>query len=411
MQSRVFDLRIARVLAARSLVTVSLLAASAGVAHAQSLRDAVDAAWARSPQGQSAAARSEEFLARQNAANAWLADAPALTLAQRSDRLNGNAGRREDEIELSLPLKPWNGRAADQALASAARNQWSGALQQAKWELAGEVREAYWNARLAEIERSVAQRKAEESASIAGDVARRVKAGELARIDLNRAEADRDAAQIARVEAEIKAARAAQGFTQLTGLALGASAPEIASTAPLNLDTHPVYSAQTAALETAKARADQTAKVSRDPLELTLSTIRERGDFVEPYKSSLRVGIRIPFSTQSRNAPRIAEAGAARIETEAALPLLEQRVKAEHVAARNAVSQWTDLIKLAERRTALTGDTAALLEKSFRLGESDLPARLRAESERFDALRELERARIELARATSKLNQSLGLLP
>jgi cobalt-zinc-cadmium efflux system outer membrane protein len=45
------------------------------------------------------------------------------------------------------------------------------------------------------------------------------------------------------------------------------------------------------------------------------------------------------------------------------------------------------------------------------LGELDLPARLRAENDRFDAERALTRSRIEAGRAISRLNQALGILP
>lgn len=49
--------------------------------------------------------------------------------------------------------------------------------------------------------------------------------------------------------------------------------------------------------------------------------------------------------------------------------------------------------------------------KSYRLGESDLPTRLRAETERFEAELAHARAQIETRRAISKLNQAHGLLP
>jgi cobalt-zinc-cadmium efflux system outer membrane protein len=50
-------------------------------------------------------------------------------------------------------------------------------------------------------------------------------------------------------------------------------------------------------------------------------------------------------------------------------------------------------------------------DKSFRLGETDLPTRLRIESEAADAERQAARARIELASAISAWRQALGLLP
>ena len=394
-------------------INIVLIALLLGVhaASAQSVKDAVEAAWQRSPQGQSAAAWSEASRARVNAADRWFAEPPALSIGQRTDRLSNNTGARENELELALPIRSWNGRATDQALAGAEQAQWLAGLQYAKWRLAGEVREAYWNTRLAEIERELALQKAAASTRIADDVARRVKVGELARVEQNRAEAERDAAEIGAVEATIKARQAAQALILLTGLPVGQAIAESAHASAFVWQTHPAYANQSDAAHVARARADQAARVSRDPLEFTLTTSRGRGDIAEPYQSTARVGIRIPFATDARNQPRIAEAAAARIEAEAFLPLIEQRLRALHAAARDALSSWQSLAAPALRRAALARDTAQLVDKSFRLGETDLPTRLRAENERFEAERAAARAIIELNRAISNLNQSSGLLP
>ncbi len=380
-------------------------------ASAQSIKDAVDAAWQRSPQGQSAAARSAESQARINAADRWFAAPPALSIGQRTGRSINNNGGRENELEISLPIRAWNGRATDQALAAAEHAQSLTSLQYAKWRLAGEVREAYWNTRLAEIERALALQKARSATRIADDVARRVTTGELARIDQNRAEAERDAAEIAGVEATIKARHATQVFTLLTDLPVGVAITETVHAGGVDWQSHPAYANQRDTVHVVRARADQAASVTRDPLEFTVTTSRERADIAEPFKSTARVGIRIPFATATRNQPRITEAIAARVEAEAYLPLIEQRLRAEYAAAQDALDGWQSLATPAARRAARARDTAALVEKSFQLGETDLPTRLRAENEHFEAERAAARAGIELTRAISNLNQSSGLLP
>ena len=67
--------------------------------------------------------------------------------------------------------------------------------------------------------------------------------------------------------------------------------------------------------------------------------------------------------------------------------------------------------QLAAERSRLAADTQALLAKAFALGELDLPARLRAENERFDAELALRRSRVEVGRAISRYNQAVGVLP
>jgi outer membrane protein, heavy metal efflux system len=366
------------------------------LAYAQSLKDATEAAWSRSVQGQAAPARAAEFRARTDAADRWLAEPPSLALSQRSDRFNANTGARESEVELTLPLRPWGSRRVDQALAASEQSRFDASLGYAKWRLAGEVREAYWAARLARGERDIAERKLADAAALATDVARRVGAGELARIDLNRAESEHDAAAIALVEAELQASRAGAVFTQLTGLPLSTPpATSITTTSAgaeretrnveaitLSIpakqrDEHPALVEQRAVLDAAKSRASQAAVSTRDPLELTLTTTRDRGGIAEAgqsnVKSSALIGIRIPFATTSRNAPRIAEANAQRTEAESVLALLIQQIDAEIRQAQEALDRWTALMPIAAKRMAAARDTAALLEKSFSLGESYAP--------------------------------------
>jgi len=65
----------------------------------------------------------------------------------------------------------------------------------------------------------------------------------------------------------------------------------------------------------------------------------------------------------------------------------------------------------AQKRRQLAEQTRAFFDKSFRLGEIDLPTRLRVELEATDAQRQHALARLEQAASTSRLRQALGLLP
>ncbi len=64
-----------------------------------------------------------------------------------------------------------------------------------------------------------------------------------------------------------------------------------------------------------------------------------------------------------------------------------------------------------DKRARLARESRAFFEKSFRLGETDLPTRLRIEGEATEAERQAARSRIELAAAISAWRQTLGLLP
>ena len=167
----------------------------AAPAHSQGLHDAFEAAWNRQPASKATSYREDELAAKRNAANALIPEPPSLNLGYRTDQPNQNTGIRELEGVLSLPLWLPAARDAAQTLAQAETDQFGSGLRAQRWRLAGEVRETYWQARLTATELDVAQRKVDESVALAVDVERRVKAGDLARSDLNQARA---AGQLAR---------------------------------------------------------------------------------------------------------------------------------------------------------------------------------------------------------------------
>ena len=91
--------------------------------------------------------------------------------------------------------------------------------------------------------------------------------------------------------------------------------------------------------------------------------------------------------------------------------LERERLLAEREAAGARVDSARMQLAAAERRLELARESRGFFEKSFRLGETDLPTRLRIEAEAAEAERQAARARVELAAAISALRQILGLLP
>jgi cobalt-zinc-cadmium efflux system outer membrane protein len=87
-----------------------------------------------------------------------------------------------------------------------------------------------------------------------------------------------------------------------------------------------------------------------------------------------------------------------------------EKVRAEELA-RLQVEAARAQLAAAEQRARVAGENRGFYDKSFRLGESDLPTRLRIEAEAVEAERALVRARIGLAQGISQWRQSLGLLP
>ena len=383
----------------------------AAPAQAQTLRDAVERAWERQPAAQAQAFRAAEVAARVKAANAWVPAPPSVGLSERSDRFNRNAGAREVETALSVPLWLPGQRQRESALAAAEQDLQRDALDSAKWKLAGEVREAYWQARAAEAERAAAVRRLDDAVALSADVERRLKAGDLARTDFNQAKGAEHAARSTANEADARTVRALLVFTALTGMETLPAADEAPAANAPPLTEHPALRQLDRAALAADARVRLATDTRRDNPELTLAYRRERSSNTEAYGGSVTLGIRIPLATDARNEPKIAAANAEYIEARTAYARLKDQLQAELLASQRELLQARSALAWVEARQRLAAENEQLLGKAFSLGEVDLATRLRAAAERYAADADATRSRIEAGRAITRLNQASGVLP
>jgi cobalt-zinc-cadmium efflux system outer membrane protein len=407
----------------QALGLVLVLTAANLVAHATepelstlSLKQAFDAAWARQPEARALDARREAAAARRQVADSWAARPPSLELSNKTDRLNRSQGSREYEIGVAVPIWLPGERSRAQSLASADLNAVDSRAEAARLLVAGAVRDAYWAWQGARIEREVARARLANAQALATDVAKRVKAGDLSRADQHQADGAAATADVALAETESAAAQADQRLRALIGrpAAMAASAMPEAPPAVEAIDLqsrHPRLREWTDRLEIARRSRELATAQTRSNPELALATTRERGVFGEPYAQTVTVGVRIPFGSDARRRVLIESASADQLEAEAQLSIERERASAEIAFARARVEHTGTQLSAAERRATLANESRAFFEKSFRLGETDLPTRLRIELEAVEAERQAARMRINAAQAMSQLRQSLGLLP
>lgn len=379
------------------------------------LAQALTLAWARTPTAQALPhrlARADE-LAR--AAAAWTPGPPALAVSSVNDRLNARAGRhgrQEWEIELSTPLWLPGQRDAQQAQARSGETQRQAEATLQRFELAGQLREAWWQLASTHEALAAAARRTESAASLLADVERRWRAGELARTDANAARAEAQAAQIEQLQAEREQRHAQAAWRALTGAAAPALTPaeQSASALPAD-DAHPRLAAGRAAVEAAQAQLRLAERSRSEAPELALRWTRERGERSDPYASSMGVQLRIPLSSPPRAGAERAAARAELAEAQAQWQWLREQLEQEALAARRDLDTAAQGEALARSRAALAADTLQLLQKSFALGESDLPTLLRARAEALAAQADVARQNLARGAAISKLNQALGVLP
>lgn len=403
-----------------------LLLASSGVwaqavppSPATTLKQAFIAAWQRQPEARSQAARQDAASAHRQSANSWTAEPASLALSIKSDRLSSNLGSREDAAALALPLWLPGERARSGALADTEVRAGASRVLAAQLRTAARVRESFWQWHRARGEHALALERLGNAQQLAADVAKRVKAGDLARSDQHQADGALATAELGLAEAASALAGALHPLRALMGVSPVAAfnAPAQAEPVP-DASTDAALEARHPALAELADRADvarraaELARVqTRGNPELTLETARDRGAHAEPYQQSITLGIRIPFGSDSRQRAKLSRAHAESIEAEAEQGLAQEQLRAEQDLARVRLELAQAQLKTAEKRAQLARESRSFFQKSYQMGEADLPTRLRIEFEASEAERQVTRTRIDLAAAVSILRQALGLLP
>jgi cobalt-zinc-cadmium efflux system outer membrane protein len=382
-----------------------------------SLRQVFDAAWARQPEAMALQARRDAARAQQSAATAWTPEPAALEVSNKTDRLNRNAGARELEVGVAVPLWLPGERSRSAALAEAEGAAIESRATAAQLRVAATVREAWWQWQRARIETDSAREQLENTRRVAADVAKRTKAGDLARADQHQADGAVATAESGLAQAEAGLAAAQQHLRALAGGApiasdgLGAAAEPTPAAAAGEVDAHAALQELKDRAAVAERTAALAATQSRANPELMLATTRDRGAFGEASQQTITLGVRIPFGGGPRHDARTANARAEATEVQAQLTLERERLSAEREAAKVRVDATRTQLAATERRAQLARESRGFFDKSFRLGETDLPTRLRIEAEAAEAERQAARTRIELAAAISAWRQALGLLP
>ena len=408
--------------AARATAAAALLALTCG-ASAQNapaskpgtLREAFEAAWARQPEVAALTARRDAARAQHRVAQAWTPEPVTLELSGRSDRLNRNLGTREYEVGVAVPLWLPDERGRHQALAEAEARSIDSRTAAAQLRLAAGVRETWWSWLRARSDSEAARAQLDSARAIATDVGKRLKAGDLARADQHQADGAVAAAEAALAQADAAVVAAQFQLSALTASALPATAVLDAEPEPVAgtgaSDAHAELSALKDRAAAAEGSAALAATQTRGNPELTLAATRDRGAYGEAYHQTFTVGVRIPFGSGPRHDARTAAARADLLELQAQLALERARLNGEQAASQARAEAARTQLDAAERRAQLARESRGFFDKSFRLGETDLPTRLRIEAEATDAERQAAHARIDLAAAISAWRQALGLLP
>lgn len=403
----------ARAASAAVACCAALLGAASSAAAPVTLTQAVDAAWQRTQAGAAAQAQQLRADAQRKVAASALAAPPALSLSQRSDRWQNNRGVQENEVGIALPLWLPGQRDAQRAAADSESGLAAQGSQVARLRLAGQLRELAWS--LVGLRAEVANARGRQAylQALAGDVDRRVKAGDLARSDALAAQGEALAAGAELDDAEQRLAAERQRWTALTGLDADIEAAEGAAPEadPLDPDRHPLLAQQSLAVDAARRQLEVSRRDVADAPELSVTYRNERSARGEPSQGSMVLALRLPFGTAARNEPLRAAAQGALDQALAEQTRTRLELAAELAIARDAQRAADRQAALLRERATLLRERAALLDKSFRAGETALPDLLLAAQAAAQADAALARQQAAQGNAHARLLQASGVLP
>jgi len=411
-------LSIRRTAASRVLacLAVGFLALHAAGLRAATLGEAVSAAIRMQQQEQRVGAlRNEQSAVDRQAAGLVAAD-PALRAKTLSDALTGDDGAYELEAMVDLPLWRPGQRAAGRSLAQALGSQAGALVRYLRWEAAGQVREAAWDAAIAQGRLRQAGAALQSARALEGDIAKRTAAGELARVDLLVAQQETLDREVDLQAAQMEYDRAIHGYVHLTGLR--ALPDPLLETAVATVrdelelpDDHPLLASSAGAVAEARSERDRARSARRGNPILSLGAKQARAARGEPSDTALQLEIHVPFGLAGQAAPALARAE--RTYTDKVAEQSLTRLEAEHGLheARLGVLGAADALAVAQRRQGLTQEALRLVRHAFDLGEADLTTLLAAQERARQSSLDLELRRLEQGRAAARLNQALGVVP
>ncbi len=389
------------------LLLALLLVPATALAQAESpLARHLDQAVSLDAASRGLAAQRGAVAARSATVRSPIPGSPVVSGAWRTDT-RGPREALQFDLEVGAPIWLPGQRSALGNTVTTGIAEVEGQIAQRRLELAGLLREYWWNAVLAAREQRLARDRLATARDIARDVARRVQFGDIPFSDSLLAQNETLAAELALADAEAALVAARAVYATLTGGAEPDLPPE--PPAPRTA-RHPLLAAAEASVARAEAEARLVAATPRDNPELGVFGQSQNGNVTE-QGVSLGLRLRVPLATEARNAPRRASAEAD--ITRAAAVLAQQRrlVNAGVLAAEQALRAAEEAVRIARQRLSVANQQLDTARGAFRAGETGIFDLYRVRQLQLEAAGAEARATVQLGRARSRLNQAVGYAP
>ena len=372
-------------------------------------------------QSRSLEAQFRAISARYATVNSLTPGSPYVAGYQRNAAAGNLRNYNETELELGMPLWLPGQRDALAGTVNTGLFEVEERLALRRLEVAGVLRDAWWNAQRAAREVSVARNRVATARDIGADMTRRVELGDAAQTDALLAKNETLAA-----ETELAQSEGAVNVARVTYMALTGGAPPngaLESVRPaIDIEEHPSLRAPRAALARARAQAELVDATPIDNPEIGIFGRQEHNDqySTDPSQqisdqrtdaTTVGVRLRIAIPTAGRNEPRRAEALAEMDRATAEYERAKRVVLAEIKAARESLAAAQRAATFANARLVVANDQFELSRKAFKLGELSAFDLYRVRQIQLDAQRMEANAEINVGVAISRLNQAQGYAP
>ncbi len=401
-----FALPRVKALAVAAVLAALLLPGAAQAQNGQAqLSRHVEAALALDAGYRTLQAQRDAAAARGATARSPIAGSPALGGSMRSGT-QGPGQVRELDLEVAAPIWLPGQRGALQGTVDSAVAEFETRIALRRLEVAGVLREAWWDAAEARRAAQLARERLNTAREIARDVARRAQLGDIPPTEALLARNETLGAELALAQAEAAAAQAIAAYRVLTG----GLEPNLPVETVRSAARHPTLVTAEAALATAESRQRLVTATPRDNPEFGVFGRQEGGTGMDTA-TSLGLRVRIPLGTEGRNAPRRAEAESEVTRATAELIQARRLVQAGTARAQAELRAAEAALRLARQRLAVATEQEGIALRAFRAGETGTFDLFRVRQLRLEAANDEGQASIAANRARSRVNQAAGVLP
>jgi outer membrane protein TolC len=329
------------------------------------------------------------------------------------DTIMSNRGLEEVQTGYQIPVWRWGQREAGQKVADEAARSTVAFGTAVKHEVAGLVREALWNIKLAENRYELAQQVYEVSTKLVATVARRVELGDLSRSDLLMAESDSLEKKTLLGQAELELIKSYQAYTNVTRLQrVPTDFAETQSPIKDIEESHPSVAAVNAMIERAQAQVDWTRRYKQgNQPSILVGTNHARTFKGESLNSGSNIVLQIPVGGDDWNSPFVAEANIALNQKIVERETLLRELTRALAAIRRSIETDRSLLQIAERRREIAETQIRMNQLAFESGEIELINFLKIQSSAQTTIRDARERAILLQRDLAFYNQIVGLTP